>query len=378
MNRLQQLQQLGQSIWLDFISRDALRSGELAARIESGVLGMTSNPAIFEKSMGSGNAYDADIAKLAKLDRSTLEIYETLALEDIAAAAALLKPIYDRTDALDGYVSIEVSPRLARDTAGTVAEAKRLWQALGRPNIMIKIPGTSEGVPAIREAIASGINVNVTLLFGVDAYAAVAEAYLKGLEQRAAAGAPLAGVASVASFFVSRVDTEIDKRLDAKVAEGALTASQGAELKGKAAIANAKLAYLHFTTQFSGPRWDALRAKGAQVQRPLWASTSTKNPAYRDVIYVEELVGPDTVNTLPPATLDAFRDHGETRRTIDQGLDAATFALAAVQSVGVPLRDVTDQLLREGLAAFQKSFDTLLAGLETKAAALGRPVTAAR
>lgn len=376
--RLQALHDAGQSLWLDYIDRPMLHNGELERRIRDDVLtGMTSNPAIFEKALAQGTAYDAQIAALEG-PHTAWQLFETLASTDVRDACDRFRGVFEASNGVDGYVSLEVSPNVANDAEGTIREARHLWKLVGRPNVMIKVPGTTAGCTALTQLIADGINVNVTLLFGVDAYAAVAEAYLKGLEQRAAAGAPLAGVASVASFFVSRVDTEIDKRLDAKVAEGALTASQGAELKGKAAIANAKLAYLHFTTQFSGPRWDALRAKGAQVQRPLWASTSTKNPAYRDVIYVEELVGPDTVNTLPPATLDAFRDHGETRRTIDQGLDAATFALAAVQSVGVPLRDVTDQLLREGLAAFQKSFDTLLAGLETKAAALGRPVTAAR
>lgn len=362
MNRLQQLQQLGQSIWLDFISRDALRSGELAARIESGVLGMTSNPAIFEKSMGSGNAYDADIAKLAKLDRSTLEIYETLALEDIAAASALLRPIYDQTDALDGYVSIEVSPRLARDTAGTVAEAKRLWKALNRPNIMIKIPGAPEGVPAIREAIAGGININVTLLFSIDAYEASALAYIEGLEQRAARGEDVSKVASVASFFVSRVDTLVDKLLKGKPEESAL--------RGKAAIANAKLAYERFEQLFSGPRWDALAAKGARPQRPLWASTSAKDPSFPDTIYMDALIGAHTVNTAPPQTIDAFADHGVVAVTVTEGLDEARATLAQLDALGIRMDAVTDELLRDGVRLFAEAFDRLEAGLAKKVASL--------
>jgi transaldolase len=286
--------------------------------------------------------------------------------------------VYDASAGLNGYVSLEVSPNVANDADGTVREARHLWALVDRPNVMIKVPGTDAGCVALRQLIADGINVNVTLLFAVEAYARVIEGYLAGLEARAAAHAPLGAVASVASFFVSRVDTEIDRRLDAMVAAGVLDASSAGALKGKAAVANAKLAYRLFTVQFSGPRWVALVARGARVQRPLWASTSTKNPSYRDVIYVEELIGPQTVNTLPPATLEAFRDHGETRRSIDVGLPAAEQALAAVEGAGISVRQVTDQLLVEGLAAFQKSFDTLLAGLEAKAATLGRPVAAGR
>ena len=366
MNRLQQLQQLGQSIWLDFISRDALRSGELAARIESGVLGMTSNPAIFEKSMGSGDAYDEDIRKLARLDRSTLEIYETLALADITAASALLRPIYDQTDALDGYVSIEVSPRLAHDTAGTIAEAKRLWKALDRPNIMIKIPGTPEGVPAIREAIASGIHVNVTLLFSIEAYEASALAYIEGLEQRAARGEDVSKVASVASFFVSRVDTLVDKLLKGKPEEGAL--------RGKAAIANARLAYERFGQLFSGPRWDALAGKGARPQRPLWASTSTKDPSYPDTIYMDALIGPHTVNTAPPQTIDAFADHGVAAETVTKGVEEARATLARLEALGIRMDDVTAELLTDGVRLFAEAFDRLESGLAKKVDALRESV----
>jgi transaldolase/glucose-6-phosphate isomerase len=308
--------------------------------------------------MGAGNAYDEDIRKLVALDRSTLEIYETLALADITAASALLRPIYDRTDALDGYVSIEVSPRLAHDTAGTVAEAKRLWKALDRPNIMIKIPGTPEGVPAIREAIASGINVNVTLLFSIEAYEASALAYIEGLEQRAARGEAISRVASVASFFVSRVDTLIDTQLKGKPEEAAL--------RGKAAIANAKLAYKRFEDLFSGPRWDALAAKGARPQRPLWASTSTKDPSYPDTIYMDALIGPHTVNTAPPQTIEAFADHGVVAETVTQGIDEARATLAQLESLGIRMDDVTDELLKDGVRLFAEAFDRLESGLAKK------------
>jgi len=375
--RLQALHDAGQSLWLDYIDRPMLHNGELARRIRDDVLtGMTSNPAIFEKALASGTAYDAQVAGLAG-ERTAWQLFEELAAEDVRTACDLFRGVYDRTQGVDGYVSLEVSPNVANDTEGTIREARHLWKMVGRPNVMIKVPGTDAGCMALRQLIADGINVNVTLLFAVESHARVIESYLSGLEARAAAGQPLAHVASVASFFVSRVDSEIDKRLDALVAAGKLDAAAAGALKGKAAVANAKLAYTLFTELFSGPRWTALAAKGARVQRPLWASTSTKNPSYRDVIYVEELAGPDTVNTLPPATLEAFRDHGETRRTVDADLDGARRALAAVEAQGISMRNVTDQLLGEGLSSFQKAFDTLLAGLERKAAALGRPIAAA-
>ena len=376
--RLQALHDVGQSLWLDYIDRPMLHNGELARRIRDDVLtGMTSNPAIFEKALASGTAYDAQVAGLTG-DRTAWQLFEELAAEDVRTACDLFRGVYDRTQGVDGYVSLEVSPNVANDEAGTIREARHLWQMVDRPNVMIKVPGTDAGCLALRQLIADGINVNVTLLFAVESHARVIESYLSGLEARAAAGQPLAHVASVASFFVSRVDSEIDKRLDVLVATGKLAAAAADALKGKAAVANAKLAYQLFTECFSGPRWAALAARGARVQRPLWASTSTKNPAYRDVIYVEELAGPDTVNTLPPATLEAFRDHGETRRTVDADLEGARKALAAVEAQGISIRNVTDQLLGEGLASFQKAFDTLLAGLEAKAAVLGRPVAAVR
>ena len=376
--RLQALHDAGQSLWLDYIDRPMLHNGELARRIRDDVLtGMTSNPAIFEKALASGTAYDAQVASLEG-DRTVWQLFEELAAADVRSACDLFREVYDRTKGVDGYVSLEVSPNVANDVVGTLREARHLWALVDRPNVMIKVPGTDAGCLALRQLIADGINVNVTLLFAVAAHARVIESYLAGLEARAAAGAPLAHVASVASFFVSRVDSEIDRRLDAQVAAGTLDAARATGLKGKAAVANAKLAYRLFTECFSGPRWTALSAKGAQVQRPLWASTSTKNPAYRDVIYVEELVGPQTVNTLPPATLESFRDHGETRRSVDVDLAGAAQDLAAIESAGISVRNVTDQLLGEGLASFQKAFDTLLAGLERKATSLGRPVAAVR
>ena len=376
--RLQTLHDAGQSLWLDYIDRPMLHNGELARRIRDDVLtGMTSNPAIFEKALAQGTAYDAQVAALTG-ERTAWQLFEELASTDVRAACDLFRDVYDRTDGVDGYVSLEVSPNVANDADGTIREARHLWKLVDRPNVMIKVPGTDAGCAALRQLIADGINVNVTLLFAVEAHGRVIEGYVSGLEARAASGAPLARVASVASFFVSRVDTEIDKRLDAQVAAGTLSAAAAASLKGKAAVANAKLAYRLFSERFSGSRWNALAARGARVQRPLWASTSTKNPTYRDVIYVEELVGPQTVNTLPPATLEAFRDHGEVRRSIDADLAAARQALDAVESAGISMRHVTDQLLNEGLSSFQKAFDTLLAGLEAKANALGHPVSVGR
>jgi transaldolase len=376
--RLQALHDAGQSLWLDYIDRPMLHNGELARRVRDDVLtGMTSNPAIFEKALASGTAYDAQVAAMPGA-HTAWELFEALAATDVREACDLFRAVYDSTAGRDGYVSLEVSPNVANDSDGTVREARRLWAAVARPNVMIKVPGTDAGCNALPTLIADGINVNVTLLFAIDAYAKVIEGYLAGLEVRAAGKAPLGAVASVASFFVSRVDTEIDKRLDAQVATGALRSGDAAVLKGKVAVANAKLAYRLFTERFSGPRWDALVARGARVQRPLWASTSTKNPSYRDVIYVEELIGPQTVNTLPPATLEAFRDHGETRRSIDVDLAGAAQSIDAVAERGIALREVTDQLLREGLASFQKAFDTLLAGLEAKAGTLGCIIAARR
>ena len=365
--RLQQLHDAGQSIWLDFIDRAILRSGDLQRRVSSDALtGMTSNPTIFEKALAEGTAYD-DQLRGAPANATAMELFELVETSDVRDACDIFMPVYEATNGDDGYVSIEVSPVSAHDANATVAEAQRLWAMVDRPNVMIKVPGTAEGAIAVRTLIGAGMNVNITLLFAIEAHRRVIEAYLGGLEDRRRAGKPIDRVASVASFFVSRVDTEIDKRLDALAAK-----ASGAErdrllaLRGRAAIANARLAYQLFRDEFSTPRWDALRADGARLQRPLWASTGVKNPAYRDVLYVEQLIGPDTVNTMPPALIDAFRDHGETRRTVDTGLDDARAHIAELARVGIDLAQVTDQLLHDGLASFQKSFDTLSAGLQKK------------
>ena len=366
-NRLQQLHDAGVSIWLDFIDRELLTSGRLRRMIENDfVTGETTNPTIFEKALAEGHEYDDQLSAAGR-DLPPSELFELVETEDVRAACDIFADVYARTKGGDGYVSIEVSPASANDAEATVREAQRLWHAVDRPNLMVKVPGTQEGAAAVRQLISQGINVNITLLFAINAHARVIDAYIAGLEDRLRGGNPIDGVASVASFFVSRVDTEIDKRLN----ELAATRS-GAErdhilrLRGKAAIANAKLAYRLFEARFSGERWERLASKGARLQRPLWASTSTKNPEYRDVIYVEELIGPNTVNTLPPATLEAFRDHGEVRETITAGLDQAQLCLAELEAVGISLEQVTGKLLVDGLASFQKSFDQLTAGLAKK------------
>lgn len=368
--RLHNLHAAGQSLWLDYIDRTMLGNGDLARRIrEDELTGMTSNPTIFEKALAEGTAYDAQLRDVPA-NVNDRQAFETVATTDVRNACDAFRSVYDATNGADGFVSLEVAPDLARDAAGTVAEAKHLWKVVDRPNLMIKVPGTPEGAVAVKELIAAGINVNVTLLFAIDAHARVIDAYIEGLEQRVAAGLPVDHIASVASFFVSRVDSAIDKQLETMAIANESKANALRALQGKAAIANAKLAYRLFTASFSGARWDALSSKGARVQRPLWASTSTKNPAYRDVIYVEELIGPDTVNTLPPATLEAFRDHGEVRQTVTTDVGGAERTLAALEAAGVSLEAVTDKLLVEGLASFEQSFVTLLAGLARKRAAL--------
>ncbi len=368
--RLHALHAAGQSLWLDYIDRVMLFNGDLTRRIsEDALTGMTSNPTIFEKALAEGAAYDAQLATIDATS-SDREAFELVATTDVRDACDAFRGVYDTTDSVDGYVSLEVSPDLARDAAGTVAEARRLWQIVDRPNLMIKVPGTVEGAEAIRQLIADGINVNVTLLFSIDAHARVIEAFIAGLEDRAAAGKPVSRIASVASFFISRVDSAIDKQLDTLAAADSANAGTLQALKGRAAIANAKLAYRLFTASFSSARWAALAAQGAQVQRPLWASTSTKNAAYRDVIYVEELIGTNTVNTLPPATLEAFRDHGEVRLSVTENVADADRVLSALESNGVSLQSVTDTLLAEGRASFEHSFVTLLSGLNRKRTAL--------
>jgi len=375
-NPVAALKQYGQSVWLDFIRRSLIAGGELARLVsDDGLGGVTSNPAIFEKAIDGSDDYAGAIQEIS--DRQpglgAKAVYELLAIKDIQDAADVLRPVYDRTASHDGYVSLEVSPDLANDTNGTLAEARQLWKTVARPNVMIKVPATPAGLPAIRTLISEGINVNVTLLFARDAYEAVAHAYLEGLEARQAAGQPLAHIASVASFFVSRIDTVVDGLVEAK-----LKTATGAEkarlerLLGKVAIANAKLAYQSYKRIFSGPRWDALQAKGAQRQRVLWASTGSKNPRYSDVLYVEELIGPDTVNTVPPATLAAFRDHGRPRASLEADLAGATQALEDLDASGISLRQVTDDLLTDGVSKFVEPFTKLLAAVERRSRAANK------
>ncbi len=374
--RLQRLHDAGQSIWLDFIERGMLHDGGLQRRIAADVLtGMTSNPTIFEKALAEGDVYDAQINE-AEGDLSARQLFELIATTDVRDACDAFAGIHRDTSGGDGYVSIEVSPAAANDSAATIDEARRLWKTVDRPNVMIKVPGTVEGAVAVRRLISEGINVNITLLFAIAAHDRVIDAYMAGLEDRLNAGKPIDGIASVASFFVSRVDTEVDKRLDALAKQAPAGKDKLAALQGKAAVANAKLAYFLFRERFNSNRWRALQAKGGRLQRPLWASTSTKNPAYRDVLYVEELIGPDTVNTMPPNTIEAFRDHGEVKRTVDAELDRARAEIAAVEAAGVSMDAVTEKLLVDGLASFQKSFDSLIAGLAKKSRELGRQLVA--
>lgn len=352
----------GQSPWLDNLKRDLLTSGELTRLRDSGVRGLTSNPTIFQKAIQGSVAYDDQFRSLLAAGRSIDECYWSLVLDDIAGALDVFAPLYDESVGGDGFVSVEVDPHLARDTAGTTAAALELWSRVARPNLMVKIPATSEGLPAIRTAIAAGVNVNVTLIFGLGRYRDVMEAYLGGLEDRVAAGGSVEGLASVASFFISRVDSEIDARLDT------IGSSEALSLRGRAAVAQARLAYDDFATTFSGDRWAALSARGAVVQRPLWASTSTKNPTYSDTLYVDELIGPSTVNTLPDATLEAFADHGTPARTVDRGLEEAREIWTRLSAVGVDVDDVADKLERDGLTSFVASFDDLIGALRDKAA----------
>ncbi|HEU5433990.1 MAG TPA: transaldolase [Thermomicrobiales bacterium] len=377
-NRIQQLLALGQSIWQDDISREMLQNGEIQRRIDEGVRGLTSNPSIFEKAIAGGTAYDEQMAQLLNQGHDPAAIFEALSVRDIQQACDLFRPIYDASGGRDGFVSIEVSPGAARDTERTRREAQRLWDEVGRPNAFVKIPGTIEGAPVIEEMLESGVNINITLLFSIAAYERVAHAYVNALQSRRAAGKPVARVASVASFFVSRVDTLVDKLLDQKIAAASSDAEKAklAGLKGKAAVANAKLAYQRFQEIFSGDGWEALAAQGAAVQRPLWASTSVKNPAYPDVLYVDELIGPETVNTMPRATIQAFLDHGVVARTVDQDVDAARQTMADLAAAGVDMTAVTDQLEDEGIAAFAKSYDSLLAGVESKREKLAQMVGA--
>jgi transaldolase len=371
-NKLQELRGVGQSIWLDSIDRRMLHDGELDRRIRDDALtGMTSNPTIFQKALASSNAYDEQITEAEEQGLTSWQLFELLETTDVRDACDHFAAVYSSTRGADGYVSIEVSPGVSQSADATVEEARRLWKTVDRPNVMVKVPGTPEGAIAVRRLIAEGINVNITLLFAIQAHDRVIEAYLAGLEDRVKAHKPIDGLSSVASFFVSRVDTEIDKRLDALIARASQPEKERLEmLKGRAAIANAKLAYRLFTQKFAGPRWEALAKQGARVQRPLWASTSTKNPKYRDVMYVEELIGPNTVDTMPPATIDAFRDHGVVEKTVDRKIAAAEGLLKEIEAVGISVKEVTEKLLVDGIASFQKSFDELIAGLESKIGSL--------
>jgi transaldolase/glucose-6-phosphate isomerase len=369
MGALNDLEGFGQAVWLDFVDRKFLEAGGLQKLVdEDGLTGVTSNPSIFEKAMGHGDAYDSTLATFDKENpgAATIDRYEHLAIQDIKAAADTLKPVYDKLDAKDGYVSLEVSPYISDDTDATIAEAKKLWGMVDRPNLMIKIPGTLAGAPAIASTIASGINVNVTLLFAVDAYVRVAEAYAMGLEERVRQGQPIDKIASVASFFVSRIDSSIDKEIDARVEKGDADADALKAVRGKVAIANAKMAYQWYLDFLKSDRWQALAAKGAQPQRLLWASTGVKDPSYPDTLYIDTLIGKDTVNTMPPKTMDAFRDHGTAAETITQDVEGAKHVLAEAERLGLDLNGVTGKLVEEGVASFVKAFDDLLGAIAKK------------
>ena len=370
VNTIRQANQLGQSIWYDNIGRGMIESGELQQLIDLGVSGLTANPSIFEKAISGSSDYDDALLRMASEGKSVNEIYETLAMSDIRAAADLLRPAYDASGGADGYASLEVNPHLAGDTAGTIAEARRFFHELDRPNVLIKVPATPEGIPAIRQLIGDGVNVNVTLIFSLDAYLQVQEAYISGLEDLAGRGGDVSRVASVASFFVSRVDTAVDNALagiSASNGNGAGGNGAGlANLMGQAAVANAKLAYQAFQEAFGSERFARLREQGARVQCPLWASTGTKNPEYSDVLYVDSLLGPDTVNTMPDATMEAFLDHGRAALTVTGGVTEAAASLDGVAAAGVSLDEITAQLLADGVKAFADSFDLLMDNIERK------------
>ena len=362
--KLHQLTELGQSIWLDYIRRSLIESGDLAAYVQNGLRGMTSNPAIFEKAIAETDEYDGQIQSLALEGKTSQEIYESLAIDDIRSAARILEPVFDESEGADGYISLEVNPHLAHDRQATVNEALRLFGAVDRPNVMIKVPATAEGLLAIQELITEGININVTLMFSMAQYDMVAEAYIAALEKRAAKVYDVHHIASVASFFVSRIDVKVDKMLDE------IDTPEAEALKGKIGIASAKLAYQHFKETFQGKRWDFLADKGARLQRVLYGSTSTKDPAYSDVMYVDGLIGPNTVNTIPPKTLEAFIDHGTVAVTLDQDIDEVHEQLVQLEKVGINLDDVTRELLDEGVEKFVKPYDKLIETIAQKQANL--------
>jgi transaldolase len=361
--RLKKLQEIGQSVWVDSISRDDIEGGELRRMIEDGVLGVTSNPTIFQKAIATSELYDDQLRELLEKTDDPREIFRQIAVTDIRDACDVFMPVYERTQRKDGYVSLEVAPELAFDTEGTIERAKLLWEMVDRPNLLVKIPATKEGLPAIEESIASGVSINVTLIFSLDRYRAVAETYIRGLKRFVDAGGDPSKVASVASFFVSRVDTETDKRLD-EIGRP--------DLKGKLAIANAKLAYAAFEEIFSGPEWESLESRGASKQRPLWASTSTKNPEYKDTIYVDNLIGPDTVNTMPKETLVATMDHAEVRPTLKEDVEEAHRLFEQLKEAGIDYDDVTEVLEEEGVQKFIDSYEELLEGIRDKGRQLVR------
>lgn len=372
VNHLLEIKDLGQSIWMDNLSRDLIQSGGLRDSIETqGIRGVTSNPAIFEKAIAGNAIYDADIEAGIRAGKSVLEIYESLTFDDIRDACDVFRPVYDQTNGLDGYISIEVPPTIAKDTESTIREARRYYQVIDRPNVMIKIPGTPEGLPAVEQVIADGISVNVTLLFSVESYVETAWAYIRGLEARVAAGQDISNVASVASFFLSRIDSKIDDLLEARIKEAGDNPELIQRLKaieGKVAIANAKIAYQEYLKIIQSDRWKALSAKGARVQRLLWASTGTKNPAYSDVMYVDELIGPDTVNTLPPSTITACIDHCDVENRVATGIEEARQVIASLSDpdVDIDLDQVMAELLEDGIVKFVQPFESLLHSLEAK------------
>lgn len=372
MTKIHELAQLGQSLWLDYIRRSFITDGKLQALLDNGLRGMTSNPSIFEKAIAHSDDYDQEIERLAGEGKSIEEIYTCLAVEDIQRAADMLLPVYEETHRGDGYVSMEVNPDLAHKTQETISEARRLWSLVDRPNLMVKIPATKQGLEAITQSIAAGLNINVTLIFSLERYAEVMAAYIAGLEIRLDDGHPIDHIASVASFFVSRVDTKVDKRLDAIIQKSGHHAKLAHSLKGQAAVANAKVAYGQFKEVFErdpysrGGKFKALEAKGARLQRPLWASTSTKNPAYSDIKYVQELIGKHTVNTLPQETLEHFLDHGSVKLTLEDDMNQARFVLESLEDIGISMEQVTQELEDEGVAAFSQSFNSLMQSIEAK------------
>jgi transaldolase len=375
-NPLKELLNYGQSMWLDYIRRDLITTGKLKAMIaDDGLRGMTSNPSIFEKAIGDSTLYDDMLKSLsARPDLDATGRYEQIAIRDIQDAADILKPVNESSKFRDGYVSLEVSPLLALETQKTLDEARRLWKAVNRPNVMIKVPGTAEGIPAIRQLIGEGININVTLLFAQEVYEKVAEAYIAGLEDLAKRGGDLKKMAGVASFFISRIDTLVDSQIDEKLKKTTNSQEEALlkSLKGKVAIANGKLTYQRYQKIFSGPRWEALASRGAQTQRVLWASTSTKNPEYRDVMYVEELIGPDTVDTMPPATVDAFRDHGRLRNSLTENVAGAKKVMEDLEKAGISMKEVTTKLTTDGVKLFADAFNKLLHVVEKSVAQKGK------